>query len=72
MNRLSLYIHIPFCVKKCHYCDFLSAPCKEETRQEYVETLTAMTDKLSMQLVRMKVMNLHHVLSCIKRIVIQD
>ena len=39
MNRLSLYIHIPFCVKKCHYCDFLSAPCKEETRQEYVETL---------------------------------
>ena len=39
MNRLSLYIHIPFCVKKCHYCDFISAPCKEETRQEYVETL---------------------------------
>ena len=39
MNRLSLYIHIPFCVKKCHYCDFLSAPCKEETRQEYVDTL---------------------------------
>ena len=39
MNRLSLYIHIPFCVKKCHYCDFISAPCKEETRQEYVETV---------------------------------
>ena len=39
MNRLSLYLHIPFCVKKCHYCDFLSAPCKEETRQEYVEAL---------------------------------
>lgn len=39
MNRLSLYLHIPFCVKKCHYCDFLSAPCKDETRQEYVEAL---------------------------------
>lgn len=39
MHRLSLYIHIPFCVRKCHYCDFLSAPCKEETKQEYVETL---------------------------------
>ena len=39
MNRLSLYLHIPFCVKKCYYCDFLSAPCKEETRQEYVEVL---------------------------------
>ena len=22
-----LYIHIPFCVKKCEYCDFLSFPC---------------------------------------------
>lgn len=39
MNNLSLYIHIPFCVRKCHYCDFLSAPCNEETRREYVETL---------------------------------
>jgi len=39
MNYLSLYIHIPFCVRKCHYCDFLSAPCNEETRQKYVETL---------------------------------
>lgn len=39
MNHLSLYIHIPFCVRKCHYCDFLSAPCNEETRREYVETL---------------------------------
>lgn len=39
MSYLSLYLHIPFCVKKCHYCDFLSAPCKEETRQEYVEAL---------------------------------
>ncbi len=24
MNPLSLYIHIPFCVKKCAYCDFVS------------------------------------------------
>lgn len=39
MNPLSLYIHIPFCVQKCHYCDFLSAPCNEETKQEYVESL---------------------------------
>lgn len=39
MNLLELYIHIPFCVKKCLYCDFLSAPSKEEERQEYVEGL---------------------------------
>jgi len=39
MKDLSLYIHIPFCVRKCHYCDFLSAPCDENTRQNYVEAL---------------------------------
>ena len=39
MNNLSLYIHIPFCVRKCNYCDFLSAPCDEYTRQRYVESL---------------------------------
>ncbi|MBR4981606.1 MAG: radical SAM family heme chaperone HemW [Lachnospiraceae bacterium] len=39
MNNLSLYIHIPFCIRKCHYCDFLSAPCDEETRQKYVDAL---------------------------------
>ncbi len=25
-EKLSLYIHIPFCIKKCNYCDFLSFP----------------------------------------------
>ena len=39
MKNLSLYIHIPFCVKKCNYCDFLSAPCNESIRQKYVEVL---------------------------------
>lgn len=26
MQNLSIYIHIPFCVRKCLYCDFLSFP----------------------------------------------
>ena len=34
-----MYIHIPFCVRKCNYCDFLSAPCDEKTRQDYVDAL---------------------------------
>lgn len=36
---LELYIHIPFCIRKCRYCDFLSAPQDEETRERYVEAL---------------------------------
>lgn len=36
---LELYFHIPFCVRKCLYCDFLSAPCGEEKRNAYMEAL---------------------------------
>lgn len=28
--KTELYIHIPFCIKKCNYCDFLSLPVREE------------------------------------------
>ncbi len=36
---LSIYIHIPFCVRKCLYCDFLSGPAEEETKSRYVDRL---------------------------------
>ena len=29
-RNAGLYIHIPYCVKKCRYCDFVSYPVKEE------------------------------------------
>ena len=32
---LELYIHIPFCVKKCDYCDFLSGSAGKERQREY-------------------------------------
>ena len=38
-KELELYIHIPFCVKKCAYCDFLSFCADEKTQQSYVEAL---------------------------------
>lgn len=38
-SQLELYIHIPFCVQKCAYCDFLSAPSRSEERQRYLEGL---------------------------------
>ena len=40
LSCLELYIHIPFCVRKCAYCDFLSFPSGEEERARYVERLT--------------------------------
>ena len=36
---LSIYIHIPFCIKKCSYCDFLSAPATEQTVESYMAAL---------------------------------
>ncbi|MBQ8598020.1 MAG: oxygen-independent coproporphyrinogen III oxidase [Lachnospiraceae bacterium] len=36
---LSVYIHIPFCVRKCLYCDFLSAPAGEEEQHRYIRAL---------------------------------
>lgn len=38
-KALSLYVHIPFCVSKCAYCDFLSAPASEEKKERYVNLL---------------------------------
>ena len=32
-------MHIPFCVRKCGYCDFLSAPADQETQEKYVQAL---------------------------------
>lgn len=36
---LGIYIHIPFCARKCAYCDFLSAPATEETMRLYADSL---------------------------------
>ena len=34
-----LYIHIPYCIRKCLYCDFLSLPFNEQAGRRYVESL---------------------------------
>lgn len=39
MKTLEIYLHIPFCIRKCEYCDFLSAPAGLQTRKSYVRAL---------------------------------
>ena len=36
---MELYLHIPFCVKKCAYCDFLSFPSGQEIQRQYAKQL---------------------------------
>lgn len=31
----ALYIHLPFCVRKCLYCDFLSVPFTDDRAEDY-------------------------------------
>ena len=47
MKELELYLHIPFCVRKCLYCDFLSAPSSEEVRSAYMQQMHKEMDMLS-------------------------
>ena len=38
-KKLEIYVHIPFCAKKCAYCDFLSFPGNMRMRREYTDKL---------------------------------
>ena len=41
MSKLGIYLHTPFCVKKCAYCDFYSAPGTPEAMNAYADALCA-------------------------------
>lgn len=38
-NEIGIYVHIPFCKKKCDYCDFISYCNKDNLIKDYVESL---------------------------------
>lgn len=39
MKQIGIYIHIPFCQKKCSYCDFISFAGCEDKINQYIEAL---------------------------------
>ena len=47
MNKLGLYIHIPFCVRKCLYCDFYSLPGASDRHTAYIDKVCGQMEALS-------------------------
>lgn len=39
MLEVGIYIHIPFCINKCYYCDFISFPYNEKSIKKYIKAL---------------------------------
>lgn len=49
MKKLGLYIHIPYCLKKCHYCDFYSEPTSSGVPDEYLQALFRQIEEYGLQ-----------------------
>lgn len=39
LKEIGIYVHIPFCMKKCYYCDFCSFESSEKLQEEYISAL---------------------------------
>lgn len=57
-KELSIYIHIPFCVRKCLYCDFLSKVSDEKEMEQYVKALCQEIVRESQSYVNYKVITI--------------
>ena len=55
MNSLGLYLHIPYCLHKCGYCDFNSHPENQAEAEVYISALLAEIDHYAVKLKGKKV-----------------
>src|SRR5213593_911602 len=46
-TSLGLYIHVPFCLKRCYYCSFNTAPFRDDEKDRYVRALGGEIDLLA-------------------------
>lgn len=48
-RELGIYIHIPFCKRKCYYCDFISYTNKQDVVKEYIESIIKEIDSYNLE-----------------------
>lgn len=54
MKSIGVYIHIPFCKRKCYYCDFVSFANKENIFKDYVEALLKEIENANLEKYKIK------------------
>lgn len=48
-DNLGIYVHIPFCIKKCNYCDFNSYEGMDDIFDAYIDAIFAEMQKIKLQ-----------------------
>lgn len=48
-KELGIYVHIPFCKRKCYYCDFISYTNEQENVKEYIECVIKEIDNYELK-----------------------
>lgn len=54
-KKIGIYIHIPFCIRKCGYCDFCSVPYDEKLAERYFNAVKRQMEEYRLQLQEYKV-----------------
>lgn len=49
-KELGIYIHIPFCKRKCYYCDFISFSNQNENIEKYINAMKKEIDSYNLEL----------------------
>ena len=55
-KEIGIYIHIPFCKQKCHYCDFISYCDKDEMIEDYIE---AVKNEIELQKIKSQITTIY-------------
>ncbi len=58
-NRVSLYIHVPFCTKKCPYCHFFVQPNSEDSQNIFLSSLIREWDLRSPLLLEKEIVSIY-------------
>lgn len=52
MKELGIYVHIPFCKRKCDYCDFVSYAQKDDIIEKYINSVIKEIDYVSNKIIK--------------------